>query len=245
MFAMSFLLVLGTVSAASAKTQDIPDANGTYNVPGHPNLKVRVFVHNPKTKSQSTTCSLSDPGSGPVVNPTGWHLPGSFTYNLNVSSAPLGVVRTNFASFAGQAFSTWQSAVNSKVTFTQGLDTSVNRKGLDGKNIVAWGSAPGSALAITYTWYNTQTNQVVESDTIMNKKFSWSWMAYSTTVCPNSSAYDAQDILTHELGHWMGLDDEYTSSFSYNTMYGYGSKGEIFKDTLTTGDVTGVNNIYK
>lgn len=247
---MCFAVALGMgLQSASAKTvSDIPDVDGTYDVPGHPNLKVRVFVHNPKqqsAKKQLGTCSVDDPNIGPLVDPAGWHLPSSWNYYLNSSSAPLGAVRANLTNYANQAFTEWTTAVGSKVNFTNKGNTTVARKGYDGRNIIAWGAAPGSALAVTYTWYNTQTKQAVETDTIMNKKFPWSWMAYSLSACPSLNTYDAQDILTHELGHWVGLNDEYDSTYSKNTMYGYGSKGEIIKDTLTTGDSTGAYNIYK
>jgi len=42
----------------------------------------------------------------------------------------------------------------------------------------------------------------------------------------------------------MGLDDELSDSFVNNTMYGYGAKQEVKKNTLTTGDTTAVNSIY-
>ncbi len=79
----------------------------------------------------------------------------------------------------------------------------------------------------------------------MNQKFSWKWSDQSVHQdCAYSNSYDAQDILTHELGHWVGLDDEYTSDFANNTMYGYGSQQEVKKDTLTTGDITAATAIY-
>ena len=59
------------------------------------------------------------------------------------------------------------------------------------------------------------------------------------------NAYDAQEILTHELGHWMGLGDMYDAANYQNaTMYGYGSKAEVKKDTLSTGDISGIGVIY-
>ena len=79
----------------------------------------------------------------------------------------------------------------------------------------------------------------------MNKKFSWSWTPYNiSNLCSVQNTYDAQNILTHEIGHWFGLDDHYTTEYQENTMYGYGSKNEVKKDTLTIGDVLGLNLIY-
>ena len=58
------------------------------------------------------------------------------------------------------------------------------------------------------------------------------------------ASYDVEDILTHEVGHWLMLNDLYNSSDQQLTMYGYGSLGELFKDSLGYGDVLGVKKIY-
>ena len=82
----------------------------------------------------------------------------------------------------------------------------------------------------------------------MNKRFNWYWSDPSSwpagQICAYEGVYDAQNILTHELGHTIGLDDEYESSYINNTMYGYGSKGETKKNTLTTGDKNGALTLY-
>lgn len=239
---LSFNIVL-------AKDELIPEKEGVYDVPGHPNMKVRVFVYNPKEQKRSSPpapsliCGLPDQDSSSVVDSTGWHLPSNWTYQLNLSSVPASVGSSNLATISSLAFANWQNASNGGVNFIRSSDTSVSRKGLDGKNIVAWGRTSGSALGVTYTWYYPSTGLVAETDTILNNKFPWSWSG-NNGGCADSNSYDAQNILIHELGHWMGLDDEYTLNFTDNTMYGYGSKGEIKKDTLTLGDIAGISLIY-
>ena len=93
----------------------------------------------------------------------------------------------------------------------------------------------------------------MELDTIMNNKFKWAWSdpatwasqpGYISGTCAYQGVYDAQDILTHELGHWYGLDDEYATNYLYNTMFGYGYTGQTNADTLTTGDIAGIKSIY-
>jgi len=152
----------------------------------------------------------------------------------------------NFSRLADLSFAIWQNTEieTANVNLKYEGSTTLTRKALDGKNIVTFGSTSGSALGVTYTWYYPSTGMAVETDTILNKKFTWSWTPYLPDACPNVNTYDAQNILTHELGHWLGLNDHYTVDFANNTMYGYGAKGEIKKDTLTTGDKAGVNNIY-
>lgn len=229
--------------------QDIPEQDGVYDVAGHPEMKVRVFVHNPKVKPEPTVspalvCPL-DPDSLAFIDATKWHLPSAWTYNLNLSSVPSSVGSAKLSSIAQLAFGVWSVANKGKVTFNAGSPTTVTRARFDGKNIIAWGTTSGSALAVTYTWYYPSTGLVAEVDTIMNQRVSWSWTNQAISPnCANSNSYDSQDILTHELGHWLGLTDKYTSAYVNNTMYGYGSKGEVKKDTLTTGDIAGVNAIY-
>lgn len=229
-----------------------PEKEGTYDVPGRPNLKVKVFVHNPKdvkpSPSLTTTPLLvcpSDPGSGAFVPATGWHLPPNWTYTLNTSGVPLSVGTGNLVTIANNAFNQWTGALSSgKVNVSKTLlNTTVDRAKLDNKNIIAWGRTSGTALAVTYIWYYPSTGLVAEVDTIMNQKFPWFWNAVDNK-CTDQSSYDAQNVLTHELGHWMGLNDTYTFAYVNNTMYGYGAKGEIKKDTLTSGDIAGVVVIY-
>lgn len=234
-----------------------PEIDGTYDVPGHPEMKVRVFVHKGKPSPESVpapalTCP-ADPVSLALVSKAGWHLPeGDWTYRLNISSAPSSF-RGSFAEFTKRSFAEWQgkTELNGKVAFVPGANTTVNRARYDGQNIIAWGKISASALAIAYTWYYPSTGLVAENDTIMNNKFAWSWTDQTqnpttdvAVACADQYTYDAQNILTHELGHWVGLNDHYTGDYIDNTMYGYGSKGEAKKDTLTAGDIAGVNAIY-
>lgn len=249
-----FLTVLFSTGPASANklenSPDPPDSSGLYSVPDRPDLKVRVFVHGPNpgkpppSPTPTLACGLADPGSDTVDGTTGWHIPtGQWSYHLNANSAPSLIGAANAATLTGNAFSTW-SATNAgqKISFIAGDATSSNKAALDGQNIVAWGKTQGNALAVTYTWYNPSTGEVAEVDTIFNSRFTWEWSSQAN--CAYSGYYDAQDILTHELGHWLGLDDNYASAYADNTMYGYGSTTEVKKVTLTAGDTAAVNSIY-
>lgn len=243
------IMLVGVAYTASAehpgRHPDIPEKNGTYDDPDHPGVKVRVFVHPErptKTQSSALVCNLADPDSTASVSAAGWKLPSAWTYHLNPSSVPSSVGGSNLPTIAANGFADWTAAANNKVTFTRGSNTTVTRQAYDNRNIVAWGRTSGNALGVTYIRYFTSTGQVVDVDTIMNKKFPWKWS--NSNTCAESSAYDAENILNHELGHWLGLDDMYTVPFIDNTMYGYGSKGEVKKNTLTTGDTAGATDIY-
>lgn len=239
-----FIFSFSSFVSAQSENAQIPEKNGDYADPIHPGVRVRVFVHEGGRPASSSALVCNDPNSESVTPSAGWHLPATVTYKLNAASAPSSVGSGNVSVFAATAFDQWASASVNKISFTYGGTTTANKQALDGQNIIAWGRTSGSALAVTYTRYYTATKEVADVDTIMNLKFSWNWSG-GTTVCPaNANAYDAQNILTHELGHWVGLDDTYAASFVDNTMYGYGAKGEIKKNTLTNGDVLGVQTIY-
>jgi hypothetical protein len=234
------------VLAKNDSVGDIPEEDGIYDVPGRHDLKVRVLVHRTNPSPQPTSefvCGLDDLNSSAVVDSAGWKLPAKFTYNLNLGSVPLSVGGASLATITGNAFQVWTKAISNKVAVDRGSDTSLNRKGLDGKNIIAWGRISASALGVTYIWYNTGTGVAVEIDTILNQKYFWMWSGGSVE-CAYTNAYDAQSILTHEIGHWYGLDDEYASNYANNTMYGYGSMWEVKDNTLTDGDIAGARSIY-
>ena len=223
----------------------IPEVDGDYKDPMDSRVRVRVFVHKTKSHNSSPILTCDDPDSTATVGWAGWRLPvGNWTYRLNPSSVPSSVGGTNLAIIADNGFNAWEVAQN-KVTFVEGPNTSKTRSSYDGQNIIAWGRTSGSALGVTYVRYYTSTRIVVDVDTIMNKKFAWGWNGGSVATCGDPNTYDAQNILVHEQGHWLGLDDFYTSDFVNNTMYGYGSKGETKKNSLTSGDIAGAAAIYQ
>jgi len=229
------------LTAFPAFAREVPEQAGDYPEPGRSDMRVRVFVYEQKPERPGTatveSAVCSDPHVNDVVGVTGWRLPtGTWTYRLNPASAPAGI-RTSLGDVASLGFGEWE-AYQSAVDFARGADTSVKRQALDFQNVIAWGKTPGNTLGVTYTRYYTATHEVADVDTIMNSRVKWSWNQCTT------DSYDAQAILTHELGHWMGLDDEYTASYVDNTMFGYGDRAETKKDTLEAGDVAGVQVIY-
>lgn len=246
---LSFFLLLSSVlpvlGKQSVEDSPIPEKNGDYADPQHPGVRVRVFVHEPKSIRPTPAPVCTDSDSTAIVGWAGWKLPVShpWIYNLNPQSVPASVGSGSLATIADLGFAgQWQPATNRRVNFQKGPNTTKDKSAYDGQNIIAWGRTSGSALAVTYIRYTGRV--VLDVDTIMNLKFPWNWTTYGVNVCGNSNSYDAQAVLTHEQGHWLGLDDEYASAYVNNTMYGYGLKGDIKADTLTSGDKSGIALLY-
>lgn len=261
-----------TPSAPSAPTAPAapeapapPDTTGIYEVPERPGMKVRVFSHPAKptpppapgrtpkpsaspspilSEANSLVCGLSDPDSSSVVSKTGWKIPsGNWPFQLNLSSVPSGVGQGNLETIVNAGFNQYSQASGNKINFIKGANTTINRARLDGKNVIMWARASSGTLGVTYVWYYPSTGLAVEIDTVMNNRYKWTWS--NSNICADSSTYDAQNIMTHELGHWLGLSDEYNAgSFGNNTMYGYGSVNEVKKNSLTSGDKAGIGQIY-
>ena len=91
------------------------------------------------------------------------------------------------------------------------------------------------------------TNLAGSVDGVLNASFN-TWCPWA--IFPNSpdcqsspDAYDLQNIATHEIGHWIGLNDLFDDSDKDLTMYGFGAGGEVKKRTLGQGDISGKNEL--
>lgn len=129
---------------------------------------------------------------------------------------------------------TWDKETSFQVFMYMGTTTrSAGR--YDGYNVIAWGSYRSGVIAVTYIWYKGDT--ILETDTRLNTLYKWS-------LTGEAGKMDVQNIMTHEFGHWCGLDDLYEDKDYWLTMYGYASAGETYKRTLGLGDILGLQEVY-
>jgi len=214
------------------------------DAPAKDNIKLRVFVHYPhpgKPAPRPGTCDPTSTSSN-MYGLTGWKLAGPTTFRVNYGTIPATVTDAQTAIRA--SFAAWQQV--SGISFSEGAATTVRGYKRDGQNVVVWGNVPSGAIAVTYTWANSVTGYAVEIDTVMGRSLPWKNNQVSSpdANCGDLYSYDVRNILIHEIGHWMGLDDLYESSEQDLTMYGYGDKGELKKITLESGDTLGIRAIY-
>ena len=178
--------------------------------------------------------------------------------NTNQAFAELGVVLpssnfqieyhpvfepTNAFDAIDRAVSAWENASSDSL-----LNFAYNSLGSspperDFTNVVGWRQFVGRGggfLAATFIWDDGTT--ILEADIFYNLKHKWAVNAIiedGSTVCGTN--YDIQAIGTHELGHLIGLG--HVENGSDATMAPSAAKGELQKQTLTPGDITGVLSV--
>lgn len=135
-----------------------------------------------------------------------------------------------------KSYRAWNNVSGSSFTFSVSGRNTGTGPSYDGKNQL-WFSNASGYVAATYYWSSGSTYK--ECDLNFNDSYTWN----SAKSCP-SNEMDVRNIATHELGHCWGADDEYGSSCSSATMYGYVNYGETKKRTLTSDDEAAIKNLY-
>jgi len=185
-----------------------------------------------------TDNSMSNPDY--KLLPFHWYTTAEYWINPNNNYNFLGTAVEAAIKAAADA---WDSETSFQVFSYKGTTDRVAGVN-DGFNVVSWGEySQSNAIAVTFIWY-TRTciggrirMAIVETDTLLNVYFEWS-------LTGENGKMDVQNIMTHEFGHWCGLDDLYKDRDYWLTMYGYASFGEIYKRTLGLGDILGLQKVY-
>ncbi len=135
------------------------------------------------------------------------------------------------------AFQTWQDVNGSNIAFVRGADTTaVNPAGsthivaFDESNVSGYFPTGSGIVAITPISYNTSTGAILDADILFNG----SQFTFSTDGSPGS--FDVQDVITHEIGHFIGLDH---SPQVAGTMWPYVSPGQWLHRSLTADEESG------
>jgi hypothetical protein len=134
------------------------------------------------------------------------------------------------------AMDAWSSA-GSPFRYGYGGRVSDTSIGYDAKNVVLFrNTTNGGALATTYWW--TMSGKVVDADVIV-------WDAQSqlftgTSGCLTGGVF-IEDVMTHELGHALGLNH---STVSDATMYGSYTRCSQSLRTLASDDIAGLRALY-
>ncbi|MCK5533585.1 matrixin family metalloprotease [bacterium] len=140
------------------------------------------------------------------------------------------------------SFNSWETVSGQYMDFTY-KGPSSETYAFDGTNLCVWIESGWpeewyGAIAMASIWFNELTGEILEVDITFNgEHFEWSSSGQSNKI-------DVQNIATHEIGHFVGLDDLYHPSDSEATMYGYSWNGDTTKRSLSLDDRDGIRAIY-
>ena len=112
---------------------------------------------------------------------------------------------------------------------------------MDGQNEVYFDLLDEGTIGVTVVWGvfggPPSARELREWDQVYNTFYRW-----SDNGSPEKM--DFENIATHELGHSVGMADLYDNACAEETMYGYGTEGEIKKRDLDSGDIVGIDQLY-
>jgi hypothetical protein len=139
------------------------------------------------------------------------------------------------------AFDTWEAVPTCTAAFERLADAAVSIRYDDGTNAVKWNAgtvAPGVYAQTYTTYYDAGDHEgiILDADIEINDDISW-----ATTTPGTLGAADVQDILTHEIGHFLGLDH---SPLGTSTLYATTWTGAIRGRTLEADDIAGISSSY-
>ena len=222
-------LVLGSTGVVAAS----PPADKPGN--GPPELEKVVFIHYDKG------IRPDNPGRpGGDENPIDQYklskliLTETTPYYINPSAISGAVDAIN------TSFDSWDS-VTQQDLFVYVNETDKSGAFLDSQNTVSWAPlSDQNVIAQATMWYfpGKPPRAIIEYDIVFNSLLPWG-------IDPDGeSAYDIQNIATHEVGHPVGLADIYKEQCNMLTMYGYSGLGETQKRSLEPGDIQGAQSLY-
>ncbi|MFC2009848.1 matrixin family metalloprotease [Chloroflexota bacterium] len=233
-------LVLGSMGVVAAS----PPADKPGN--GPPELEKVVFIHYDKGAKPDHPIKPDKPGKpGGDENPEDQYklskliLGDTMAYYINPSaiSGAVGAINTSF--------DIWDSVTQQDI-FAYGGPTNKSGANQDYQNTVSWAPlSDQNIIAQATMWYvpGKPPRAIIEYDIVFNSLLPWG-------IDPDGegpemiSAYDIQNIATHEVGHPVGLADIYEDQCNVLTMYGYSGLGETQKRSLESGDIKGAQSLY-
>ena len=171
------------------------------------------------------------------------------SYLINTGSIPTDLINEGGIDPVDEiiaAFEAWDAATSQELfDDTPGTTTLSGTDPWDG-NIISWANLGNTGIiAVTTFWWWKGTKELAAFDMKFNTQFKWG-------IDPDregigyvlAGAMDIRNIVTHEAGHTLVLEDLYKSQFSEMTMYGYSTEGEVKAISLEPGDIAGVRALY-
>ncbi len=230
---VEFMVEGGSVGDLALKVSDVPEfekgqqlrlllkkVNGEFN---YEESDIEEPVRIKPLKPAAGCCKTYAAWPNPPVN-----------YKVNTSNADVPAQNALADIQAGTA--AWNGTVS---VLNYAGSTLKATAAYDGENVVFFNNvSSGSAIAVTYLWYNKRTQVMLEFDMYF---FETAWHFFSRTrgdTCSGGFYY--QTIATHEFGHAVGIDHNRCTD---SIMYPYASY--CGTNTVTTADLACLAKLYQ
>ncbi len=149
------------------------------------------------------------------------------------------------------AFGAWMSTKASLPQFTFDSSSTPGQAVEDGVNrlVLAPITVAGHErdLAITISYADGSTGEILEADTIFNSAYPWADIDGTAAGDDDGHScgqhYDLQNVATHEAGHFFGLGEDYEDTTT--TMFVSSRPCQTSKRVLTAADVSAIAGLYK
>jgi len=207
---------------------------------GAPTLEKITFIHYAKSSGRSKP-EWDDTVDRYKLLPGGIKWAATMQYEVNPDGS--GLDGDDVMAALGASLKTWNDAITGDFELFDtlvSLDEDATPGENDDHNIVVWEDLSeiygANVIAVNSFWFNPALKVIVDSDVVFSTNFNWS-------LSGEPGKMDLQNIATHEFGH-NGLNDLYMPPSTELTMHGYSSLGETDKQTLGTGDISGIQELY-
>jgi hypothetical protein len=198
-------------------------------------------LHPTRNYSRNRTDGSNGEGNGPFLfwDDTFFPIP----YYI---SAPSFKGRQEFVMAIDASFKTWRDIEDIRVEFLPNGCTTSQKNENEGINTVVlitrdWPFDP-VAIAITRNFYvagdSPKAGLILDSDIMLNA------VNHQFTTSNEVGKHDVQNIVTHEVGHFLGLGHEVSPVDPDSTMFAVASPNETKKRNLHTDDLAGIHSAY-
>ena len=167
-------------------------------------------------------------------------------------SAP-GVPATELQAVAARAFATWQGVSTASLSSQFVGFTGASPFDEDGISVIGFDVEPDDlVLGETGFLIDVLAGEIVEADILINSAFQW-----STTAAGDPTRFDLESVVTHEVGHFLGLGHSALGETELRfdgtrRVIGSGAvmfpisfgRGSIRDRELQPDDIAGISDLY-
>lgn len=165
-----------------------------------------------------------------------------------------GVTAQQLQAAAGAAFATWAAVPTATLSSEFVGFTSADPGPKEGMTVIGFLNRPDLERVLGQTTFrvDTTTGQLSEADIFLNTSFDW-----SVSATGQAQRFDAQSILTHEIGHLLGLAHSALGETRLDASGGRAvlgkravmfpiayPSGNIDDRTVKDDDIAGISNVY-